>query len=538
MTSNEYRVLLRRILEATTMESRRFHRDDRGQFVFIALFGAIAFFILLGLILNNADKLNEKVRMQNAADASALVSAEVIAAGLNSMSDNNVAITETIALKSLIEGMVDASSDPKLVANYYGVYITAGLLKQVPFPIVQQVAMFVYEVYRIAWNYTRYVCQLSDRMESVANALGTQAQLLDMWNSAIPYGYAFMAYQAANDLAEENGAKSARVGNSAIPLLRFPVESFGFDMPIGGGGAGGGMGMDTPIPQRGPASEWESPIVFGSPEPNKDLKSNRRGYFHIYGAGNHPNPDFTEEFYELDKGPFPTYLKEMQNFPWAVPYLDPLSVSAAILGLIGDVIGSIFTGGVDWEPLDMAKGIIGSINTNGNATFADKAEKRLDENIDAMGQGPVMLEPYVDAYKTLGIVAVAYGHPRNAPVVPGDDRDLGIFTRKTNGFVQPIQSTDASGQRLGTTAVASAQVYNPVSWDLFTQYWDYKLTRTKKIPDVFMVNSTVPDNVNVLTVLDAESTLQSMGFGQVQGAIGGIGQNIGLTGSQHAELYH
>jgi hypothetical protein len=56
--------------------------------------------------------------------------------------------------------------------------------------------------------------------------------------------------------------------------------------------------------------------------------------------------------------------------------------------------------------------------------------------------------------------------------LPGDSSEPVQY-----GFTQPEWDS-----AIGATAVAQVQVFNPVSWDLFTQYWDVKLTRVKKLP--------------------------------------------------------
>ena len=84
----------------------RFHRDDGAQILFMGIFGSIAFTLLLAFVLNNSANLHEKMRMQNAADAASLAAAQVFADGMNTISDNNVAITEFLALKSISQAMV------------------------------------------------------------------------------------------------------------------------------------------------------------------------------------------------------------------------------------------------------------------------------------------------------------------------------------------------------------------------------------------------------------------------------------------------
>lgn len=97
---------LKTVRAAFVRQSSRFHNDEEGQLVFVGIFGSVGIVLMLAMFLNMSANLHEKMRMQNAADAACLAAAQEIADGMNIISDNNVAITEFLALKSLSEAMV------------------------------------------------------------------------------------------------------------------------------------------------------------------------------------------------------------------------------------------------------------------------------------------------------------------------------------------------------------------------------------------------------------------------------------------------
>ena len=96
---------------------------------------------------------------------------------------------------------------------------------------------------------------------------------------------------------------------------------------------------------------------------------------------------------------------------------------------------------------------------------------------------PLLLEDFDTAYHKCRIGAVAYPGPKSA-LAMSSRRDMGPFSRRLGGFEHP--------QTMGTMATAAAQVFNPASWDLFSQYWDAKLTRVKDLP---LVTIEVPIGV-------------------------------------------
>jgi len=81
----------------------RFHRSERAQAIFVVV---LFFFLLAGLvflILNGGQKLNHKVRMQNAADAVAATGAAWQARGLNVIAMCNVVDTQLLSLIVLLD---------------------------------------------------------------------------------------------------------------------------------------------------------------------------------------------------------------------------------------------------------------------------------------------------------------------------------------------------------------------------------------------------------------------------------------------------
>jgi len=81
----------------------RFHRDQRGQAMFLGVF---YFFLLAGLVflvLNGGKKSNDKIAMQNTADAAATTGATWFARGLNTAAMCNVTQTQLMSVIVLLD---------------------------------------------------------------------------------------------------------------------------------------------------------------------------------------------------------------------------------------------------------------------------------------------------------------------------------------------------------------------------------------------------------------------------------------------------
>lgn len=93
---------------------RRLHRNEHGTISIISVFAILMFTILLVMVTNVAKHLDDKVRMQNAADAATYSGGVVLARGMNTIAFTNHLLCEVFALTAYMrEGIArdDGSSD-------------------------------------------------------------------------------------------------------------------------------------------------------------------------------------------------------------------------------------------------------------------------------------------------------------------------------------------------------------------------------------------------------------------------------------------
>ena len=91
--------------------SRRIHRDQRGAIAPLSVFAIFMFTILLVQIVNVGRQIDDKLRMQNAADASAYSGATVLARGMNALAFSNHMLCETFALVAYMREGRDRKSE-------------------------------------------------------------------------------------------------------------------------------------------------------------------------------------------------------------------------------------------------------------------------------------------------------------------------------------------------------------------------------------------------------------------------------------------
>ena len=80
----------------------RIHQDQRGAMSFVTLFTVLMLAMLLGMILNVCKIADEKIRMQNAVDASIYSSGIIMARGMNSLAFTNHLLCDVFALTAFL----------------------------------------------------------------------------------------------------------------------------------------------------------------------------------------------------------------------------------------------------------------------------------------------------------------------------------------------------------------------------------------------------------------------------------------------------
>ncbi len=99
----------------------RVHRDERGAISLLSLFAVFMFTILLGQMMNIGRQMDDKLRMQNAADAAAYTGSVGVARGMNAVAFSNHLMCEVFALTAYMREARDRHSDqfvPEILAAW------------------------------------------------------------------------------------------------------------------------------------------------------------------------------------------------------------------------------------------------------------------------------------------------------------------------------------------------------------------------------------------------------------------------------------
>src|SRR5262249_54007585 len=102
---------------------RTLGRDDRGTISVLSVITVFALTIVLGMVINAGRNVDEKVRLQNAADAAAYSGGAVVARGLNALAFSNHLEGEIFGLVAVFRAMRDMGpeKDPTTLNFEYAV---------------------------------------------------------------------------------------------------------------------------------------------------------------------------------------------------------------------------------------------------------------------------------------------------------------------------------------------------------------------------------------------------------------------------------
>src|SRR5208283_4203515 len=100
---------------------RKLHRDERGSISIVSVFAVMFLAMLLGMIMNVGRHVDGKIRMQNAADASAYSGGVALSRGMNALAFTNHLLCDVFAVTAVLREARDensASYTPRILAAW------------------------------------------------------------------------------------------------------------------------------------------------------------------------------------------------------------------------------------------------------------------------------------------------------------------------------------------------------------------------------------------------------------------------------------
>ncbi|MEO8496367.1 MAG: pilus assembly protein TadG-related protein [Planctomycetota bacterium] len=101
--------------------ARTLHRDERGSLSIVSVFALMMLVLLLGMVMNSARQVDQKVKLQNAADSATYAGGVVLSRNMNTLAFTNHLLSDVFALAAYFREARDRSSEslsPEILNNW------------------------------------------------------------------------------------------------------------------------------------------------------------------------------------------------------------------------------------------------------------------------------------------------------------------------------------------------------------------------------------------------------------------------------------
>lgn len=214
---------------------RRLHRDETGTISILTVFAVLTLAALLGMVMNVGRQVDGKIRMQNAADATAYSGAVVVARGMNALAFTNHLLFDVFALTAFCREARDQHSD-KYIAGILAAWKKAGeQFQKSAFPKFQRLGAALIQQapleQALVDAFSGWAKAASEILLPTLEQI-LQDEMIPQFQRAVVVAYPDMAQQAALEAALANGRPDFGRGDLCGVLWRTNV------VPVGGSGEG------------------------------------------------------------------------------------------------------------------------------------------------------------------------------------------------------------------------------------------------------------------------------------------------------------
>ncbi|MCE9547529.1 MAG: hypothetical protein K8T25_18835 [Planctomycetia bacterium] len=197
-----------RVLAALVRFPYRLHADQRGTISIISVFAILMLTMLLGMVMNVGRQADNKVRMQDAADAAAVSGAVVMSREMNTLAFTNHLLCDVFALTAFLREARDRHSEaivPDILAAWNDAGESLSKAKFEKFaklgPAIQQKVPGEQEMVR---SYLAWATATSEAVLPLLEDILNQ-QLIHQYQAAVVSATPELAQRAANEAAQRHG---------------------------------------------------------------------------------------------------------------------------------------------------------------------------------------------------------------------------------------------------------------------------------------------------------------------------------------------
>jgi hypothetical protein len=210
---------------------RRLDGDQRGSITIVSVFAAMLLTMLLGMVMNVGRQVDGKIRMQNAADASAYSGGLVLARGMNTLAFTNHLLFDVFAMTAFMREAQEgnaASYVPEILEAWNQI---GPVFQQAPFPKFQRLGGAIIEKVpreqRLTDAFSAWAAAASAQILPLLEEILAQ-EMIPQFQRAVVVATPDMAQAASREVARLHGNPQRGRG----PMLGVLWRTWG--VPVGG----------------------------------------------------------------------------------------------------------------------------------------------------------------------------------------------------------------------------------------------------------------------------------------------------------------
>lgn len=200
-------------LTSPARQLKTLHRDERGTVSVVTLWTILGLVVLLGMIINVGRHVDDKIRMQNAADAGTYSGGVVLARGMNALSFSNHLLCDVFALTAFMREARDRNAE-QLVPDILTAWSRIGpIFSRAQFPKFQRLGPAIMAKVPLEQEAVRSYSEMSyATSELVLPVLEyvLRERLIPEFERAVVQTMPRLAQQATNEVARRQGVLKSR----------------------------------------------------------------------------------------------------------------------------------------------------------------------------------------------------------------------------------------------------------------------------------------------------------------------------------------
>ncbi|MFO0905489.1 MAG: pilus assembly protein TadG-related protein [Pirellulales bacterium] len=209
----------------------RLHGDQRGSISIASVFALLLLVMLLGMVMNSSRQIDQKVRLQNAADSATWSSGQVLVRNMNSLAFTNHLLADTFALTAFMREARDRNAESyteRIMNNWERIGPFLATSEFPPFArLGSAITQKTPHEREMATSYGRWAAAASEMtLPVLEEVLATEA--IPEYQRALADATPLLVQQTAQEVARRHGQAWPRRSSLYAVVWRTRVD------PIGG----------------------------------------------------------------------------------------------------------------------------------------------------------------------------------------------------------------------------------------------------------------------------------------------------------------